>query len=136
MILTSGAFDGIHAGHVRYLDAAKQLCNDVDELLICAVASDDYIANAKGHRPRWSHADRIIAVHGLSSVDAVIPHGWPSVASLIRQYRPRLFVKGVDWGTSLPEDVLAACEEGGTDVAFVDSGVTGHSSDDLSSQRS
>lgn len=118
MILTSGAFDGVHAGHVDYLNAAKSMCDD-DEILVCAVAPDSYIEQAKQRKPFWHQADRLRTVHALDAVDAAIPQIDQSVASIIVRYKPRLFVKGIDWDGRLPEDVLNACYQTGTAIAFV-----------------
>ena len=118
MILTSGGFDGLHAGHVQYLTAAKALC-EPDEVLCCAIAPDRYLAT-KGRPARWTQADRLRTVRALECVDAVVAHESPSIASLIRDYRPRLFVKGPDWQDRLPADVPRACEDVGTSIAYVD----------------
>ena len=118
MILTSGGFDGLHAGHVQYLTAAKALC-EPDEVLCCAIAPDRYLAT-KGRPARWTQADRLRTVRALECVDAVVAHESPSIASLIRDYRPRLFVKGPDWQDRLPDDVQRACEDVGTSIAYVD----------------
>lgn len=119
MILTSGAFDGVHAGHVAYLEAAKALC-ELDEVLVCAVAPDDYIAAAKGRAPYWTQRDRRRTVAALDVVDATLAQTALSVSVEIRRYRPRLFVKGPDWKDRLPEDVLHACDDTGTTIAYVD----------------
>ena len=118
MILTSGAFDGVHAGHVAYLEAAKALCEG-DELLVCAIAPDSYIEQAKGRKPYWHQADRLHTVTALGCIDAAIPQHEQSVADLITQYRPRLFIKGPDWEGRLPEDIQRACDEVGTVVGYV-----------------
>ena len=119
MILCSGAFDGLHAGHVTYLQAAKALCEE-EELLVCAVAPDQYIVTAKGRSPHWPQVDRVRTVHALAVVDAVLMQGPLSVAPLIHEYRPRLLVKGQEWADRLPEEVLQACQETGTGVAYVE----------------
>ena len=119
MILTSGCFDGLHAGHVRYLEAAKALCSD-DEVLVCAVAPDEYIRQAKHREPFWPQSDRVRAIEGLIAVDAAIEQTALTPAGLIRQHRPRLFVKGPDWDGRLPADVQVACKEVGTSIAYVD----------------
>lgn len=119
MVLTSGVFDGLHAGHVAYLEAAKAFCQH-DELLVCAVAPDHYVQSAKGHAPGWTQAERRQTVCALMAVDATIPQRQASIADLIREYRPRLLVKGADWKERLPEDVWLACSQTGTSVAFVE----------------
>ncbi len=119
MILTSGAFDGLHAGHVQYLEAAKALCEG-DELLVCAIAPDEYIVQTKGRQPYWHQADRLRTVTALGCIDAAIPQVRQSVAELIDQHRPRLFIKGPDWEGRLPEDIQRACERVGTAIGYVD----------------
>lgn len=132
-MLTSGAFDGLHAGHVGYLEAAKALCA-ADELLVCAVAPDQYLADVKGRPAGWPQRERMRTVLALGMVDAVLQQTNGSVARLITEHRPRLFVKGNDWQGRLPEDVWLACTAVGTAVAFVESPGT-HSSEGLSVQR-
>ena len=119
-MLCSGAFDGIHAGHVRYLQAAQELKESSSDVLVVAVAPDSYIALAKHREPYWTQADRLTAIRALAVVDAAIVQPTDSVAGVIRQYRPRLFVKGEDWHERLPEDVIIACQECGTSIAFVE----------------
>lgn len=119
MILCSGAFDGLHAGHVRYLEAAKALC-EPDELLVCAVAPDAYIQTVKGRAPSWPQAQRLATVKCLMMVDGTIRQESLTVAPVIRTHLPRLLVKGPDWKDRLPDEVHRACADVGTTIAFVD----------------
>lgn len=107
----------MHAGHVRYLQAARRLAPS--ETLSVAVAPDTYIQFVKKRQPYWSQTDRLQTVFALGCVDSVIAQASDSVAQVIRDYRPRLFVKGPDWRGQLPDDVLAACQEVGTEIQFV-----------------
>lgn len=84
-----------------------------------AIAPDAYIRSQKQREPYWSQTDRAETVFALGCVDVVTPHSDESVAAIIREYRPRLFVKGEDWNGKLPDDVLAACQAVGTEIAFV-----------------
>lgn len=123
MILTSGAFDGLTAGHVAYLRAARGLC-DAGELLYCAVAPDSYIKIAKKRPPLYGQAERIAAIEGLRSVDVAISHAGSDVAELIMGLKPRLFVKGIDWNHKLPVAIVDACCAAGTLIAYTDTEVT------------
>lgn len=117
MTLCSGAFDGLHSGHVAYLEAAKALAPD--EPLWVAVAPDAYIHGAKYRPARWTQQDRAETVAALRVVDCVIVQDEASVAATIRETRPARFVKGEDWCGRIPSDVAAACVETGADLAFV-----------------
>ena len=119
MILCSGAFDGLHAGHVRYLEEARMLCEE-GELLHCAVAPDAYIEKNKGRAPAWSQADRVATVCALRLVGHVWLQHLPTPAGLIRVLKPRLFVKGADWCGRMPAEVIEACADVGCDIRFVD----------------
>ena len=118
MILCSGAFDGLHAGHIRYLEAAKQLCLEGEELW-CAVAPDSYIRQTKQREPHWSQTERLATVCALRLVD----YGWSqrseTIAALVRFVAPRLVVKGEDWIDRVPTDVIKACDEIGCEIRFV-----------------
>ena len=117
MILCSGAFDGLHAGHVRYLQAAQALCPT--EALHVAIAPDDYIRSCKQREPLWTQTERAITVRVLRCVDEIILQQELTVAAVIRKYRPQRFVKGIDWRDKLTADVVQACLEVGTDIIYV-----------------
>lgn len=126
MVLCSGAFDGLHAGHVRYLGAAVRLAAP-GEAVEVAVAPDAYIVSAKRRKPRWVQADRWRTLAAVSGITP-IPQQEPSVAALIAGRQPRLFVKGIDWVGKIPPDVREACRAAGTQIVFVDTDGT-HTSD-------
>ena len=116
-MLCSGAFDGLHAGHVRYLTAASRLCPQ--ERLYVAIAPDSYIRSEKHREPFWGQADRAEAVLALGVVDRVLVQTDDTPASLIRAYHPTVFVKGADWINRLPPEIRAACHAVGCEVHIV-----------------
>ena len=118
MILCSGCFDGLHRGHVRYLQHARAL--DRTQTLRVAIAPDDYIRQTKQREPYWPHTDRADTVFALGCVDSVIMQRSMTVAPIILEYKPALFVKGEDWRDRLPEDVLEACQRVGAQVVYVE----------------
>ena len=117
MILCSGAFDGLHAGHVRYLQAARRL--DTAQTLRVAVSTDGYIRTAKGREPYWPQVDRAATVCALACVDEVVLQEDDSIAPTIRALRPAIFVKGPDWRGVLPVEVRQACADVGTSIEIV-----------------
>jgi len=118
VVLASGAFDGIHAGHVRYLEAAARLSKDGD--VVVAVAPDAYIRRHKQREPYWTQENRLVAVAALATVTSTIEQREDTPAEEIRMLRPSAFVKGIDWARALPPDVVAACREVGCLIVYVD----------------
>ena len=118
MILCSGCFDGLHAGHVRYLAAASAL-RVGDERLIVAVAPDVYVATVKRRVARWPVAERARVLIALRSVDEVVTHSETGAADQILALKPRLFVKGEEWAGHVPGDVLDACRDVDARLLFV-----------------
>ncbi|HEX4603338.1 MAG TPA: adenylyltransferase/cytidyltransferase family protein [Candidatus Angelobacter sp.] len=131
IVLTNGCFDLLHVGHVRYLQAAKQLGGK----LVVAVNSDASTRGLKGEgRPRVPEAERAELLAALADVDAVIIFDSPDVKDLVRLLRPDVHAKGTDYtAESVPErDVVIAC---GGRVAIVGD-PKDHSTTDLLKKRS
>jgi len=106
--LTNGAFDLLHVGHVRYLQAAKQLGGR----LIVAVNSDASVRALKGEgRPIIPDHERAEILAALADVDAVVFVPELDVRALIRELRPEVHAKGTDYTQqTVPEgDVVREC---------------------------
>jgi D-glycero-beta-D-manno-heptose 1-phosphate adenylyltransferase len=103
--LANGCFDVLHVGHVRYLQAAKELGGR----LVVAVNSDDSVHKLKGDsRPHMPENERAEILAALADVDAVVIFGEPDVRALIREIHPDIQAKGTDYtAESVPErDVM------------------------------
>ena len=130
MILCSGCFDGLHAGHVRYLHLARQVAPIYP--LVVAIAHDSYIGETKQRQTLWNQAERGETVAAVRDVDRVILQGPGSVASVILAERPAIVVKGSDWRNRLPSDVVAASAAVGARIVFVEADLRdGHVEDVL-----
>lgn len=106
--LANGCFDLLHVGHVRYLQAAKQLGGK----LIVAINSDESVRRLKGDaRPLMPAEERAEILAALADVDAVVIFDEADVRSLIREIRPDVQAKGTDYtAASVPErDAVAEC---------------------------
>ena len=113
--LANGCFDLLHVGHIRYLQAAKQLGGR----LVVAVNADQSVKKLKGEgRPIMPESERAEILAALSSIDAVVIFPEPDVRALIREIHPDVQAKGTDYTIdSVPErDVVT--EYGGR-VAIV-----------------
>ena len=107
VVFANGAFDLLHVGHVRYLEAARR----EGGWLAVGVNSDASVARAKGPgRPVVPERERAEIVAGLSAVDAVVVFDEDSPAALIAALRPDVHAKGTDYtAESVPErDVVAS----------------------------
>jgi rfaE bifunctional protein nucleotidyltransferase chain/domain len=106
VVFANGAFDLLHAGHVRYLEAARA---EGDWLLV-AVNSDASVSRAKGAgRPVVPAEERAEIVAALACVDAVVVFEEDSPATLLSEIRPDVHAKGTDYtpGTVPERDVVA-----------------------------
>lgn len=101
VIFANGAFDILHAGHVRYLEGAAAL----GDLLVVAVNSDSSVARLKGAgRPLMPLADRMRIVAALEVVDLVCSFDEPTVEQLLLLLKPDVHAKGTDYTKdSVPE---------------------------------
>ena len=115
VVFTNGCFDILHAGHVRYLTAARAL----GDVLILGLNSDASVRRLKGEtRPVNSEADRAEVVGALKSVDYVVIFGEDTAEDLIAKVQPAVYAKGGDYTLeTLPEARIV--ESYGGEVAFI-----------------
>ena len=115
--VANGAFDLLHVGHVRYLEAAKRATKG--GFLIVGVNTDDSVRAAKGKgRPVVPERERAEIVDALRCVDRVVLFAEPTAAELLMALRPDLHVKGTDYTPqTVPERELVASFGGRTLVA-------------------
>lgn len=94
LVFTNGCFDILHAGHVRYLEQARQL----GDRLIVAVNSDASVRRLKGRgRPINPEARRMAVLAALGAVDWVVGFPGDTPVDLLRALRPDVLVKGGDY---------------------------------------
>ena len=112
IVFTNGCFDILHAGHVRYLTAAKD-CGDV---LIVGLNSDSSVSALKGpSRPINPEDDRAEVMAGLEAVDYVAIFADATAERLVELIKPDVYVKGGDYTVDqLPEARIAAAYGGKT----------------------
>ena len=98
--LANGCFDLLHAGHIRYLQAAAA---EADCLVVGV--NDDAVAASKGPgRPILKAAERAELVAALRGVDYVTIFPEPTVTPLLELLKPDVHCKGTDYTVeSVPE---------------------------------
>lgn len=105
IVMTNGCFDILHAGHVSYLNNAK----DLGARLIVAVNNDASVTRLKGPgRPVNPVERRMAVLAGLAAVDWVVAFSEDTPQRLIANILPNTLVKGGDYNI---EDIA-----GGTEV--------------------
>lgn len=96
IVMTTGAFEIIHAGHVKLLEEAKKIGGENSKLVV-VVARDETIRSRKGRDPILSEEDRKYLVSMLKPVDEVIlGHYPPSFEKIIEEVKPDIVVFGYD----------------------------------------
>ncbi len=104
IVMTNGCFDILHAGHVNYLNQAKQL----GDVLIIAVNDDNSVKNLKGkNRPINKLAQRMQVLAALNMVDCVVPFSEDTPLNLVKIINPDVLVKGGDYQI---KDIVGAPE--------------------------
>lgn len=94
VVFTNGCFDLLHAGHVRYLAAARTL----GDALIVGLNADTSVRRLKGpSRPVTPEGERAEILAALESVDAVVLFAEETPLALIEALTPDILVKGGDW---------------------------------------
>ena len=109
LVLTNGCFDLLHAGHVRYLQAAKSL----GKALVVGLNSDRSVQTIKPRqpglppRPIVPEAQRAEVLAALRSVNAVVLFSESTASELIAALQPDIYVKGGDYTiATLPEAAI------------------------------
>lgn len=94
MVFTNGCFDLLHAGHVDYLQKARQL----GDFLVVGLNSDESVQKIKGPERPINHQEyRVEVLSALACVDYIVLFNEETPEILIHTLRPDILVKGEDW---------------------------------------
>jgi rfaE bifunctional protein nucleotidyltransferase chain/domain len=117
LVFTNGCFDLLHAGHVRYLQAARGR----GDVLVVGLNGDDSVRQLKGpKRPLNPEDARAEVLAALSAVDHVVIFDEPRVTALLAEVRPDVYVKGGDYTLeTLNREELAVVQRLGARVELV-----------------
>jgi cytidyltransferase-like protein len=111
--MVDGAFDPLHNGHIEYFRAAAALGVPV----LCNVASDAYVRSkhppllAEDQRAAVVDAIRYIAYTHIYQIDT---------ETVLRELRPKYYVKGKDWEGRLPPEQIRICAEHDIGIVYLD----------------
>lgn len=94
IVLANGGFDVVHAGHVRYLEAAKR----EGDILIVALNSDRSVRRLKGRgRPVLPETERAEIIAAFGCVDYITIFDEPNVEKILNELKPDVHAKGSDY---------------------------------------
>ena len=101
VVSTSGCFDILHAGHVKYLEEARAK----GDILVVLLNSDRSVRELKGSsRPIVPEEERAVVIAGLESVDYVCIFSDKTPCFIIDRIQPDVVIKGGDYvGKQIPE---------------------------------
>jgi rfaE bifunctional protein nucleotidyltransferase chain/domain len=113
VVFTNGCFDLLHAGHVAYLQWAR----DQGDALIVGLNTDESVRALKGpERPLAAFEDRATVLAGLRAVDVVVGFWQRTPEVLLERIRPDVHVKSAQYRIEdLPERLVIE-RAGGTIV--------------------
>jgi cytidyltransferase-like protein len=120
IVAVSGGFDPIHIGHVRYIQEAKLLGDE----LVVILNNDNWLRAKKGFA-FMPQEERKEIIQAFAEVDRVVFTEHESnctdmsICDVLRRIRPHIFANGGDRkpdGVPVPE--VAVCEELGIQLVY------------------
>jgi rfaE bifunctional protein nucleotidyltransferase chain/domain len=117
LVVTNGCFDLLHAGHVRYLQAARSL----GDALAVGVNGDRAVKELKGPgRPINKEHDRAEVLAALECVDFVAVFQETRATDFLLKVRPAIYAKGGDYSAeTLNAEERAVLEKIGAQILII-----------------
>ena len=112
--MVDGAFDPLHRGHIEYFRAAVSA---VDVPLLCNVASDKYVRTK--HPPLLPEDQRAAVVDAIRFITYTHINRFDT-ETILRELRPKYYVKGKDWEGRLPPEQQRICAEHHIGIVYLD----------------
>lgn len=112
--MVDGGFDPLHAGHIAYFKAAA---DTLGAPVLCNIASDAYVRTK--HEPILPQDQRATIIDAIRYITYTHINTLTTEA-VLRQLRPRYYVKGKDWCGRLPAEQVMIAADLGIEIVFVD----------------
>ncbi|MDW8041828.1 MAG: adenylyltransferase/cytidyltransferase family protein [Nitrososphaerota archaeon] len=114
-VLTTGAFEIVHPGHVYLLQYARRLAGKRGKVVV-VLASDETIRNRKRREPVMNERERLLVLSSIKYVDRVIMGYRPiSFEKVMRRVRPDVVLFGYDQ-FAIEQEFRRFCEARGLRV--------------------
>ena len=92
IVLCHGVFDVLHFGHIKHLQAAKE----IGDILIVSISSDKYVNKGPG-RPFFKLDKRLETISAIACVDFVVESNYPDALTIIKLLKPEFYCKGIEY---------------------------------------
>jgi len=117
LVVTNGCFDLVHAGHVTYLETARNL----GDALLIGLNGDDAVRKLKGEgRPVNDEKDRATVLAALESVDGVCIFAEATATRFLGHAQPDIYVKGGDYTVdTLNQEERKTVEKAGGRIVII-----------------
>ncbi|MGE5208904.1 MAG: adenylyltransferase/cytidyltransferase family protein [Alphaproteobacteria bacterium] len=117
IVATNGCFDLLHVGHVRYLQAARE----IGDVMVVGLNSDRSVHRLKGAgRPITTETDRAEILAALACVDLVTIFPQIRATQFIATVRPTVYAKGGDYSSeTLDEQERALLNDIGAEIRLI-----------------
>ncbi len=117
LVVTNGCFDLLHVGHVRYLQAARQL----GDALAIGLNGDASVSALKGKdRPINNERDRAEVLAALECVDLVSIFHEARATQFLEKVSPAIYAKGGDYtAETLDAEERAVLEKIGAEIRII-----------------
>jgi len=112
--MVDGAFDPLHRGHIEYFRTASE---QLGVPLLCNVASDGYVRTK--HPPLLPEDQRAAVVDAIRYISYTHVNQFDT-ETILKQLRPKYYVKGRDWEGRLPPEQVRVCADHGIGVVYLD----------------
>ena len=99
-VITFGTFDVFHVGHLRLLERARSL----GDQLIVGVSTDEFTFRKKNRLPVFTEAERMEILLGLRCVDSVFrEESLEQKREYLLEHRADILTMGDDWAGKFDE---------------------------------
>ncbi|MCS7094373.1 MAG: FAD synthase [Thaumarchaeota archaeon] len=114
-VLTTGAFELIHPGHVFLLRHARRIAGKSGRVVV-VLASDETIRQRKGREPVMNERERLSVISSIKYVDKVLMGYRPiSFEKVMKRVRPDVVLFGYDQ-IAIEQEFRRFCEAQGVRV--------------------
>lgn len=111
--MVDGGFDPLHRGHIEYFLAAAALGAPV----LCNLSCDAYVRTK--HPVFLPEDQRAAIIDAIRYIDYTHVNPYDT-ETVLRELRPRYYIKGADWRERLPQDQVDICHVHGIEIVYLD----------------